>query len=56
VDWRDVFAVKFEVIRTSGGFTAEDFGAQPGTFSADAEWRRAYSVVLDMAPFFKGLP
>jgi hypothetical protein len=48
-DWLEAFQIRYRGIVLPSGFTAEDFGAVPGTFDAGAEFINSVSFVVNLA-------
>jgi hypothetical protein len=48
----ETLSVRADLSRFANGFTAEQFGARPGTFSEPDEWLWGYQVLVDLSTFF----
>jgi hypothetical protein len=54
-EWTEVLSVRAGAIVTPHGFSAEDFGAVPGTFQTSREVLRTFAVFIDLEPVARHL-
>lgn len=50
--WTEALVVRFDATKFNGCFSAEDFGARPGTFNEPGEITWAWSIRVDPFAFF----